>query len=107
MNAGPLRDRITIQSFTESQSSSGAAVLTWSDVVTVWAEVRAATGYERFRTGTEIAQISHMIRIRYRAGVTPKNRILVDDRIFDITSVGDPDGRRIELMIWCTERIDN
>lgn len=50
---------------------SGAEVVTWPDLVTVWANVRS-TGWHRGVESTVdqvVAVISHSVLIRYRAGL--------------------------------------
>jgi SPP1 family predicted phage head-tail adaptor len=49
------------------------------------------------------SEISHKIRIRYLASVTPKLRIKFGTRYFDIVSVINPDERNEYLEMMCRE----
>ena len=55
VRAGILRDRITIQERSNTRNSVGEKIDSWSDVATVWAQVRPVSGRERLRSDTEIA----------------------------------------------------
>ncbi len=103
MRAGELRHRITIQQATETPSTSGAITQTWSTVATVWAAIEALSGREAFAAQQVNAQVSSRIRIRYRAGITPKMRIVFGARTFNIESVMDMESRRRELQLLVSE----
>ena len=107
MRIGKLRQRVTIQKVTHSQDASyGSTVETWADVGTVWADVRAATGRERFVSGanTEAATATHTVRMRYLDGLSPVNHRLVwDSKVLDIEAVSDPTGRGAAMVVNCVE----
>lgn len=107
MQSGRLRQRITIQTHTESRDALGASIWTWSTLAKVWAEVRMPYGSERFVSAAdvEVAQVTHRVKIRYRDDVSPLNRIVWRSRVLDIESAVDPDGRRRELVMMCREQI--
>jgi len=108
MQAGRLRQRVTIQERTVSQDALGQVVETWSALAAnVPADVRMAGGMERFSNAIDqtVATVTHRVRLRYRDDVTPLNRILHGSRVLDIQSAVDPDGRRRELVCFCVERV--
>lgn len=92
---------------TETRDDLGSAVFTWSELETVWADVRMSHGSERFVSGAdqELAQATHRIRIRFRDDVSALNRVVHDEKIMDVESVGDPDGRGRELVMLCREPV--
>lgn len=108
MRAGRLRERVTIQQETIIRDSFGAEVPSWVDVATVWASVLPGSSGERYIATVAMtqAEISHTVRIRYRAGLGPKLRLGWSARILDILSVVDPTGRQAELVLLCSEVID-
>lgn len=105
MQAGRLRERVTIQQQSVSRDSYGAEIVTWADVATVWASVLPKASAERFIVGAaqDLAKISHAVRIRYRTGITPKMRVSWGGRFLYVQTVTDPDGRERELILLCEE----
>lgn len=104
MRAGTLRHRITIQSATEAKDAAYQTIRTWS----AWlsnepAEVLETDGAETVRRLQVTAGSTHVVRIRYRSGVTTRHRILWGSRVLGIVNARDLDGRRRELWISCLE----
>lgn len=108
MRIGPLRHRVTIQSFTVSQDSYGEEIKTWANlasVPTVWADVQVAPAGERFLGAAEQVQatVSLKVRIRYRTDVTVQMRLVEGSRYLYIENVYDPTGQYRELILMCRE----
>lgn len=109
MRSGTLRERVTIQAATVSQDSYGEPIETWANlasVPTVWANVGSRAAGERFISGGEQvqAEITHTVRIRYRTDVTVKMRLIWrTTRTLEIENVIDPDGRKSDLVLMCSE----
>lgn len=108
MQSGRLRERVTIQTESVSRDSFGAETITWADVASVWASVLPGSSGERYVSTAALpqAEISHTVRIRYRAGLGPTLRALWDSRVLHILSVVDPTGRQAELVLLCREVVD-
>jgi SPP1 family predicted phage head-tail adaptor len=95
MRAGALDRRITIQALTVSQGATGGVVETWADLATVWAQWLPGAGNEKFVAPAVYAEASGRFRVRYRPGVTARNRVLyngIEWDIIDIQEVGRRDG---------------
>lgn len=109
MSAGKLDRRITLQRATASDDGfSSEGTLTWSDLATVWAEVSPVSDGERWRAGEVAAHITHRFRIRWSsttATLTPKDRILYQGRVFDISGVKEIDRRKF-LELTASARDD-
>lgn len=105
MQSGRLRERVTIQQQSITRDASGEELITWSDVATVWAQVLPGASSERFQAaaGQRVAEVSHTVRIRFRAGITPKMRLVWETRVLEILSIVDPDGRRRTGLLLCSE----
>lgn len=103
-----MRELVTIQQEVVTRDSFGAEVNPWTDVATVWGSVRPGSSGERFISAADQVQatITHTVRIRYRAGLNPKQRLCWDGRFLGIQSVVDPDGRKRELVLLCLEIVD-
>lgn len=105
MRAGQLRHQITLQQAVESQDAYGAVTVVWSDVATVRAAYEPQSGKEAYAEAQQQAEAVVRFRIRYRAGIVPKMRILFDGRVFDIQSVIDVYGRRKQLQLMAIEHV--
>jgi len=104
MIAGKLRKRVELQSNTPVANAVGEHVPGWATVDTVWAGIMPASGSERFRNDMESAEVSHKIKIRYYAGLTPAMRIKYGTRIFDIQSVINMQERNADMEILALEQ---
>jgi SPP1 family predicted phage head-tail adaptor len=106
MEAGLLNRRITLQRPVEVRGADYADVqVTWQDVATVWASVEPLSGGEFFRNQEQQGELTHRVRIRWRAGVDSKMRVLFGTRIFGIDSVINPEEADVVLELMCTESL--
>lgn len=106
MDIGKLRHRVTLQTVTETADGfGGASVQTWADTATLWGEVRPLTGREFANAHLLQGEISTRIRLRYRAGIVPKQRITWDGHTYDIIAVLDIGGRKREFELMCKELV--
>lgn len=98
--AGKLDQRVTIQSFTESQGTDGALTKSWITFATRWAMIEPTNGTERWRSDQVASEVTHRITMHYTAGVTSEMRIVLGSRTFDILSVVNRDeaGAMIEIL---------
>lgn len=103
MRIGRLRHRVTIQAETATTDAGGGYASAWADVATVWARLEAMEGRELVLGGVIRGDASHRVTMRYRAGVTPDNRIVYDGRVFDVVSVANLEERDEALRIMCRE----
>ncbi len=103
MRAGKLRHRVTIEQPYETQDGSGGVVTTWEEVATVSASVEPLRGDERFGAQQVSAEISTRVRMRYRDGVQPKQRLTFGERVLEVEAVIDVAGRGRELELICKE----
>ncbi len=103
--AGRLNERVTIEKATLGTADTrGEQLETWSDVATVWAEVRTLGGIETWKQRTVSASATHQVTIRWRSGVTSANRFKWDSSTLAIESVvADPSGT--QLVCLCREKL--
>lgn len=87
MEAGKLRERVTIQAPREVRSTLGETTLEWADVATVWANVYPYSGRDILQAMQANVVITHKVYIRYRPGITPEHRILWREKVLEITAV--------------------
>lgn len=103
---GKLRHRVVIQTATITRSDRGAEVLTWADTATVYADIRTVGGQEQVLANQmETATLLHTITIRYRTGITPKQRIRWGSRVFSVEAVIERDNRMRMLDLSCRELV--
>lgn len=107
MEAGRLDKQVTIQAFTVTQNGIGEAVKGWANVATVWASVEPLQGREFWSQQQLQSEVTTRVRIRYRADVTAKNRILYGTRVLLVESVINPKERKEELQLMCSEGVSN
>jgi SPP1 family predicted phage head-tail adaptor len=105
MRAGLLRNRVTIQTRSESTDDFGEIDFSWSNSATVWATIEPLSGKELMNAQQAGASVSHKISMRYKSGVNPKDRISYDSRTFEIESVRNFRERDISLELMCREEV--
>ena len=105
MMAGRLDRRITLQRKTVTQDEYGQEIETWTDLATVWAEKRDMKGSERWQAQQKVAEVETTWRIRWRDGITPLDRLLDGDQVYDVTGVAEI-GRREGLEITASARAE-
>lgn len=93
---GAMNRRVTLQSPTITRDEAGGEVLTWADVMTVWAYVNPLAGHELINAQAAFADVSHLIIIRWQAAfadpqAVAKMRVVYAGRHFAIGSAIDID----------------
>jgi SPP1 family predicted phage head-tail adaptor len=95
INAGQLRDEITIQ-----EKVSGA----WRNLhVNVPAYIRPLTGREKWQADMVSSEVDTRIQIRYLPALKASMRALCGSQVFLFKSAIDPDRLRHELVIEAQE----
>lgn len=87
IDPGELSERVTIQSRSTAPDAYGQSTITWVDVATVWARVRALNAREFFAAAQVQQEASLKVLIRQRTDVTTTCRLMWQGRAHDITGV--------------------
>jgi len=106
MRAGQLRHTIFIQESVSVSDGMGGSVLTWRDKFKTRAAIWPLRSKEQLDAGKLESEMTNQIRIRFRTGITSKNRIKFGSRIFNIK--GNPinhEERNIYLDLIVSEDI--
>jgi SPP1 family predicted phage head-tail adaptor len=105
MRAGTLRHLVTLQTPASASDGDGGFTDTWTTLATVWASIVPATArdLERVVAGTVQSSATHLVTIRYLAGVTTKTRVVFGSRLFSVTGMQNPEERNISLVLVCQE----
>jgi SPP1 family predicted phage head-tail adaptor len=107
MKAGKNRKRIEIQAIGTTRGAAGEVVDTWTTETggTLWASIEPMSGRELFTAQQINAEITHKIRLRYYAGLTPAKRILFGTRVFNILYVMNIEERNVEHLVYAKELV--
>lgn len=103
MNAGTLKDRVTIQRYTADVDPAWGATPGWTDITEVWADVTPTGGTEKSDNAGIQTSNTHRVSLRYRSDLTSKDRLVYRGRKLEIVSVLDVDGAKRELLIEARE----
>jgi len=107
VRAGSLRHKITVQSKTvTSTGDRGQPVYSWTTLATPNASIESATsvGKKAEVARQMVATASHMITMRYLAGIDEKCRVQWNGRTFNIGGIWNHEERNIWLTLICTEQ---
>ena len=106
VQAGKLRHRVTILSVAETITDAGAMTYSATTVATVWGELLPMSGAEPVIAGRPTPTATHRVFIRRYAGtLTPKYRLQIDRRTFEIVANLDVEGRKRLTEITCRELV--
>jgi len=100
---GEMRHRITFQDSVETPDGHKGHTVEWFDKVTVWGSLEPLSGREYFAAHQIQAEVTHRVKVRYRADITTKMRIKYKERILLMESILDLKERRQILEILCRE----
>ncbi len=89
VQAGRLRDQITIRRYSEATDSFGGVVRSWTSIGWVRAFVDGAAGKEKFIGAEKVSEKNYYVEFRYFDGLTEKDFILInnDSVSLDIQSI--------------------
>lgn len=87
MQAGRLNRRVTLQSPSQSVDEIGQPIPGWTDVATLWADIRMKSGLESIKAGASVSVVQASIRVRYRAGITAGMRLVHNLQAYNIVAV--------------------
>lgn len=110
--AGKRHRRITIEARSTSKGTYGEQAATWSTIATVWASIRGLQGRELQAAQQLNTEVSHKITITWAAAFADpvqmaKYRISYGTRIFNIHASINTDERNREIVLLCTEGVNN
>lgn len=107
MQAGLLRDRITIQVRSTTDDAAGEPALIWATFAAVWANATDMTGREYIAGQAITNVVTTTIIIRYRAGVTAAMRVVMRGVTYNIQAVIEPENKRREMHLMCVRNVAN
>lgn len=101
MKAGKLNVLVTIRQKTSTQDEAGQPVLTYSNLATVWANIRHLSGVETIKSEAPTSVVKASIRIRRRTDVTAAMEVVHGATIYEIKAVLPDEESRERLDLAC------
>lgn len=104
---GAMRERITLQSLTETIDDHGQAIKSWANLDTnVPARYEPMTGNESIRDSQVEANVNTIFVIRYRNDLNVKMRVLYDSQTYGIVHVKRVEGGKRYIELHCKADVD-
>ena len=101
MQAGRLNRRCTLQAPGTTTDEIGQPIPGWTDVATVWGDIRLKSGLESIKAGAPVSVVTASIRIRYRAGINAGMRVVHNLQVYEILAVQPDVGGREYVDLVC------
>ena len=101
MQAGRLNRRCTLQAPGTATDEIGQPIPGWTDVATVWGDVRLRSGLESVKAGAVVSTVQASVRIRYRSGVNAGMRLIHNLQVYEILAVQPDVGGREYVDLVC------
>ena len=101
MQAGRLNRRCTLQAPGTTQDELGQPIPGWTDVATLWGDVRLRSGLESVKAGAVVSTVQASVRIRYRTGIHAGMRVLVGSVPYEVLAVQPDVGGREYVDLVC------
>lgn len=107
LQAGKLNRRVTVMRPVETRGAAyGDRQVEWEPVYSPWAALEPLSGDQLVRMKQEGSTTNWRVRIRYRAGITTKMRVVHGDHVLAIDAVVHLRDAREEIHLMCTEQND-
>lgn len=87
MKIGGMRYRAELQRNTAFKDDEGFTQNIWQTEHTVWADIVPVSGREFLQSGTETAEVTFKIYIRYLDGIDADMRVKCGENIYLLTAV--------------------
>ena len=103
----PGRNKITIQTTTQTQDTYGGVTDSWSTYMTAYAEIKTLGGQEFYLSRQAFGQRTEKFVIPYSSlgsSITTKMRINFNSRIFDIVDMENNSEVNKEIILVGIER---
>lgn len=105
IDAGKLRERVTVQIASGTTNALGETVLAWSNSSAVWASVEGVSAREALAAGQQQVTVTHKVHMRYLPGLNQQMRFSWRNRTLEIVSLLEH-GNRSRHEAICAEKRD-
>lgn len=107
MRSGRLKHRITIKIPYSKMDEWESDNTSWAIYAVVWAEIKPLRARERHDDETYKMHVTHLIRMRFIRGVTPKMQIYFEGRKFNIQGITSQYEENRELVLEAEEIVED
>ena len=106
LQSGDLRERLNVQSYSESQSSTGVVSRSWSTDNTRWASVRQLSGNEAMAHQQQQGEAVYEIVMRHYSGLTIDQRLTdASGNVYHIRSIDNHELRNHVTICICVREL--
>jgi len=105
MYAGRLNKRINIEREIRSSDGAGGSNSTWSQIKSIFAEIKPVSGREVVNSQRLQAQLTHKIIVRFTTDIRPSDRIEYNGRFFNIRAIINVEEQNKWLEIMADEGV--
>ncbi len=100
MRIDNLRNLVTIQQRSTTESTPWDDTVTWADHVERWADVKPVSAKERMRNQGPSSEATYTMALRWEDDLlSDQDRIVWDGRTFDIVGIINVDERDVEMNV--------
>lgn len=104
MRGGKLNRPVRLERLEVTRAGDGGEIESWVLESEPFAEIEFLSGTDKFESDRRYSRSAAMVRIRFREGVTPKMRVVIDGEAWEIMAVHEIQRRhRLELVCYATE----
>lgn len=97
------RSLVTVELPQDKPDGFGGFIRSYVAGPSIWARITPLKHlFERQGEQTEL-QVTHRVLVRYRTDIDLTKRLRLGPRVFALRGYYDPDGRRVNLVVWCKE----
>ena len=105
MRAGQLRNRLVLQSKTETRGAAGGVATTWTTQATVWGGIHPISGKEYTAIQQTQNEAEVKIIIRYQSSIDETWRVVNGGRAYSIVSVINENDRDRMITLMCLKGV--
>lgn len=99
--AGDLRHYVSIQRYSKTHDSIGAASKVWVTIAHVYAQIQDVQASTTRRGEREVVDITHKIRVHRTLPILEHDRVVYGNKTFDILGIQNDDTRKIHQVLLC------
>lgn len=108
---GQLRHRLRLEHPVHTPDATGGYTTSWQTIEPLMhgsVESATAGNVERLAAGTVVAGVTHIVRMRYHAGVSIDTRITVarpagQTTVLSVVGIENVELRNVDLVLTCAE----
>ena len=105
MRAGRLRNRLVLQSKTETRGAAGGVSTTWTTQATVWGGIHPISGKEYTAIQQTQNEATVKIVMRYQSSIDETWRVVNGGRAYAIESIINENDRDRMMTLMCLQGV--